>query len=204
MDRRPAEATINRALSRLGLQDGVRRMRQPAPPRAGPAVLTGRAELDCFDFIEDLKIADADGHWLTCSPQEPARLAHRCLGAEPKSAKGTILATGALAARWAAEVCQFDNDNVFQGARGRNAWAQSVACVCSLKLFRICAARARHAEHIESFNALWQAKVWQRYRVAMSTNCRCTRQYIAAHRAALSRLPKQLRHAGHCPRAFSL
>jgi transposase len=58
-DRRPAEATINRALSRLGLQDGVRRIRRPAPPKGWylPAVLAGRAELDCFDFIEDLMLA---------------------------------------------------------------------------------------------------------------------------------------------------
>src|SRR5450759_4671433 len=56
----PSEATINRVLSRLGLQDGVRRMRQPAPPKGWylPSVLAGLAEIDCFDFIVDLKIAD--------------------------------------------------------------------------------------------------------------------------------------------------
>lgn len=73
MDRRPAEATINRALSRLGLQDGVRRIRQPAPPKGWylPAVLAGRAELDCFDFIEDLKLADGpapDGGIISFAP----------------------------------------------------------------------------------------------------------------------------------------
>src|SRR6185295_12269314 len=53
--KRPSEATINRTLSRLGLQDGVRRIRRPSPPKGWylPAVVSGRAELDCFDFIED-------------------------------------------------------------------------------------------------------------------------------------------------------
>ena len=56
----PSEATINRVLSRRGLQDAVRRIRRPAPPQGWylPEVAAGRAELDCFDFIEDLKIAD--------------------------------------------------------------------------------------------------------------------------------------------------
>jgi len=56
----PSEASINRVLSRLGLQDAVRRIRRPAPPKGWylPAVVAGRDELDSFDFIEDLKIAD--------------------------------------------------------------------------------------------------------------------------------------------------
>jgi transposase len=57
---KPSLATINRVLSRRGLQDAVRRIRRPAPPQGWylPEVAAGRAELDCFDFIEDLKIAD--------------------------------------------------------------------------------------------------------------------------------------------------
>ena len=51
-DQPPSEAAINRALARLGLQDGVRRIRRPAPPKGWylPRVLAGHAELDCFDF----------------------------------------------------------------------------------------------------------------------------------------------------------
>src|SRR5262245_8537137 len=55
----PSKAAINRALSRRGLQDGVRRLRQPAPPKGWylPRVAAKGAELDCVDFIESLKIA---------------------------------------------------------------------------------------------------------------------------------------------------
>jgi len=56
----PSEATINRVLLRRGLQDGVSRIRRPAPPQGWylPEEAAGRAELDCFDFIEELKIAE--------------------------------------------------------------------------------------------------------------------------------------------------
>ena len=56
----PSQAAINRVLSRRGLQDKVRRIRRPAPPKGWylPEVAAGRAEVDCFDFIEDLKIAN--------------------------------------------------------------------------------------------------------------------------------------------------
>ncbi|MBI3937809.1 MAG: hypothetical protein HY323_12595 [Betaproteobacteria bacterium] len=56
----PSRAAINRILSRHGLQDAARRIRRPAPPKGWylPEVATGRAEVDCFDFIEDLKIAE--------------------------------------------------------------------------------------------------------------------------------------------------
>jgi transposase len=52
IDYPPSEAVINRALSRLGLQDGIRRIRRPAPPKGWylPAVVAERVELDCFDF----------------------------------------------------------------------------------------------------------------------------------------------------------
>jgi len=56
----PSLATINRALARQGLQDAARRIRRAAPPKGWylPAVAAGEAELDSFDLIEELKIAN--------------------------------------------------------------------------------------------------------------------------------------------------
>ena len=56
----PARATIARVLARRGALDATHRQRRPAPPKGWylPEVAAGRAELDSFDFIEDLKIAD--------------------------------------------------------------------------------------------------------------------------------------------------
>ena len=191
MDRRPAEATINRALSRLGLQDGVRRMRQPAPPKGWylPAVLAGRAELDCFDFIEDLKIADADGPLVDVLT---AKSLHGSLTdawvLKPKSAKGTI---PCLLERWQRDglptYAQFDNDNVFQGAHQVANVVGAISRLClQLKVIPVFAPPLEHGMQntIESFNALWQAKVWQRYRVANVNELQMrSDQYIAAHRA---------------------
>ena len=55
----PGRATIARVLVRRGVLDGVHRQRRPAPPKGWylPEVAAGDAELDSFDFIEDLKIA---------------------------------------------------------------------------------------------------------------------------------------------------
>jgi hypothetical protein len=55
----PSRSTIYRVLERHGALDGRHRQRRPAPPKGWylPAVAHARAELDSFDFIEDLKIA---------------------------------------------------------------------------------------------------------------------------------------------------
>jgi hypothetical protein len=55
----PSRTTIYRVLERRGALDGVHRQRRPAPSKGWylPDVARARAELDSFDFIEDLKIA---------------------------------------------------------------------------------------------------------------------------------------------------
>ena len=56
----PSRTTIYRVLERHGAFDSTHRQRRPAPPKGWylPDVASRRAELDSFDFIEDLKIAD--------------------------------------------------------------------------------------------------------------------------------------------------
>ena len=189
MDRLPAEATINRALSRLGLQDGVRRTRQPAPPKGWylPAVLAGRAELDCFDFVEDLKIADGPLVDVLTAKSLHGALTNAWV-LNPKSTKGTI---PCLLARWQRDglptYAQFDNDNVFQGAHHIANAVGAISRLClQLRVIPVFAPPLEHGMQntIESFNALWQAKVWQRYRVANVNELQMrSDQYIAAHRA---------------------
>lgn len=189
MDRRPAEATINRALSRLGLQDGVRRVRRSAPPKGWylPGVLAGRAELDCFDFIEDLKIADGPLVDVLTAKSLHGSLTNAWV-LNPKSTKGTI---PCLLQRWQRDglptYAQFDNDNVFQGAHHIANAVGAISRLClQLKVIPVFAPPLEHGMQntIESFNALWQAKVWQRYRVANVNELQMrSDQYIAAHRA---------------------
>jgi transposase len=185
----PSEAAINRALARLGLQDGVRRIRRAAPPKGWylPAVVAGRAELDCFDFIEDLKIADG--------PLIDVLTAKSLHGALPDawpmasmSARSTV---PCLLERWQREgvpaYAQFDNGTVFQGAHQFANTVGRISRLClQLNVIPVFVPPLEHGMQntIESFNALWQAKVWLRYRVKSLPELKArSERYIAAHRA---------------------
>lgn len=204
----PSEATINRVLARRGLQDGVRRIRRPAPPKGWylPDVCAGRAELDCFDFIEELKIADG--------PLVDVLTATSLHGAltdawvmHGKSTKGTL---PCLLRRWQCDglpgYAQFDNDTVFQGA---HQFAHSVGAVSRLCLqLRVVPVFVPPLEHgmqnsVESFNALWQAKVWQRHRVAGLTGLQMrSNEYIAARRARSRQAPDATPERRGVPNSF--
>ena len=118
MDHAPSEAAINRALKRLGLQDATRRVRRPAPPKGWylPSVLAGAAELDSFDFIEQLKIADGP-----LIDVLTAKSLHGALSdAWPMHRMSAKAVVSCLLERWQRDglpsYAQFDNDTVFQGA----------------------------------------------------------------------------------------
>ena len=215
MVRPPAEATINRVLARLGLQDERRRIRRPAPPRGWylPQVARGRAELDCFDFIEDLKIANGPLiDVLTAKSLHGALTDAWVVGA--KSTKATVVC---LLERWERDglptYAQFDNDTVFQGAHQFADTVGTVSRLClQLNVKPVFVPPFEHGMQnlIEGFNALWQTKVWQRHRVAHMCELQSrSRQYIDAHRArslALAEaaprragVPKNFEFAPHAP-----
>lgn len=114
----PTVRTIGRILVRHGVLDRRGRQRRPAPPPGWylPAVAAHRAELDLFDLIEDLKLADGPlidvltgvalhGGWPAAWP-----LLHAT----------TTRILGCLGTHWQAlgrpGYAQFDNDTRFQGA----------------------------------------------------------------------------------------
>lgn len=185
----PSERTINRVLRRHGALDGVHRSRRPAPPKGWylPSVAAGRADIDCFDFIEDLKIAAGPLVGVLTAKSVYAVLADAWVMPQP-SARATV---ACLLERWRHDglpaFAQFDNDTLFQGA---HQFADAVGRVSRLCLqLGVTPVFVPPLEHgmqntIESFNALWQAKVWQRYHFAdlAELSVRSAR-YIAAHRA---------------------
>jgi len=188
MGHAPSQATINRALARLGLQDGVRRTRRPAPPKGWylPEVAAERAEVDCFDFIEDLKIAEGPlVNLLT------AKSLHGSLTDAWVIKRSTEAVLPRLLARWQRDglprYAQFDNDTVFQGPHQHAHAVGRVSRLClQLGVTPVFAPPLEHGiqNTIESFNGLWQAKLWQRYRVASAGELqRLSDRYIAAHRA---------------------
>jgi hypothetical protein len=185
----PSEAAINRALSRLGLHDGARRIRRPAPPKGWylPAVMTARVELDCFDFIEGLKIASGP-----LIDVLTAKSLHGSLtDAWPMPGLRAKATVACLLRRWTDEglptYAQFDNHTVFQGAHHVADTVGRVSRLClQLNVIPVFVPPLEHGMQniIESFNALWQAKVWLRYRMATLAELKArSERYITAHRA---------------------
>lgn len=205
-----SRATINRVLRRHGATDAHGRVRRPPPPKGWylPEVAAGRAEVDCFDFIEDLKIAGG--------PLLNALTAKSLHGAltdawmlSQLSAKGAV---ACLQGRWSRDGlpthAQFDNDTVFQGAHQFADTVGRVSRLClALGVVPVFVPPLEHGMQntIEGFNALWQAKVWQRHRVGSLGELQMrSDQYIAAHRARAQQAAEAAPPRRAMPRDFAL
>jgi transposase len=206
----PSEATINRVLSRRGLQDAVRRIRRPAPPQGWylPEVAAGRAELDCFDFIEDLKIADGPLVDLLTAKSLHGTLSD-AWALKQRSAKRTA---PCLRRRWKRDglpaYAQYDNDTVFQGAHQFADAVGRISRLClQLGVIPVFVPPLEHGMQntIESFNGLWQAKVWRRHRVRSVRELqRRSDQYVAARRLRNQALAEAAPQRQPMPKGFKL
>lgn len=195
----PSRATINRALARNGAQDASRRQRRPSPPRGWylPAVAAGHAELDSFDLIEDLKIANGP----LVSVLTGTSVHGGLVDAWPLEQALSKLILPRLIERWQREglpvYAQFDNGTQFQGA---HQWPDSIGRISRLCLaLGVTPVFAPPREHgfqnaIEGFNALWQGKVWRRYEVQDVMHLeRLSAAYVSAHRT------RSVRRRDHAP-----
>ena len=183
-----SRATINRVLARRGAFDAVHRQRRPAPPKGWylPDLAKGEVEMDSFDFIEDLKIADGPLVSLLTGISLHGALADAWV--MPK--RGTTATVEALCAHWQATglpaYAQFDNDMVFQGPHQFADTVGRVSRLClALGVIQVLAPPREPGlqNAIEGFNALWQSKVWRRHHCAnVAALRRVSATYIAAHR----------------------
>jgi predicted transcriptional regulator len=191
----PSIATINRALSRQGLQDGARRIRRPPPPKGWylPALATGEAELDSFDLIEELKIADGPLVWILNGTSLHGGL----VDSWPLEQATAKLVLTRVLRRWQRDglptYAQFDNGTQFQGAHQFPDTVGRIGRLClALGVIPVFAPPREPGfqNAIEGFNGLWQAKVWQRqkFKNVAQLEAACER-YVAAHRARSS--PRQ-------------
>lgn len=185
----PSIATINRALSRQGLQDGARRIRRPPPPKGWylPALATGEAELDSFDLIEELKIADGPVVWILNGTSLHGGL----VDSWPLEQATAKLVLTRVLRRWQRDglptYAQFDNGTQFQGAHQFPDTVGRISRLClALGVIPVFAPPREPGfqNAIEGFNGLWQAKVWQRQKVenVAQLEAACKR-YVTAHRA---------------------
>ena len=205
-----SRATINRVLKRYGATDAHGRVRRPAPPKGWylPEVVAGRAEVDCFDFIEDLKIAEGPLVNALTAKSVHGTLTDAWILSQ-LSAKGAV---SCLQARWSRDGlpahAQFDNDTVFQGAHQFADTVGRVSRLClALGVVPVFVPPLEHGMQntIEGFNALWQAKVWQRHRVSSMGELQMrSDQYIAAHRARTQQAAEAAPPRRAMPRDFEL
>ena len=166
--RLPSLRTIGRILKAHGALDGVRRVRRAAPPAGWylPDVAAGQAELDAFDVIEDLP--------LEAGPRLDVFTTRALWGAVCGA-----WVSAALRARWLCErlekhwrqhgcpaYAQFDNDSRFQGTHTHpDVLGQVIRFCLSVGVTPVFAPPREHGPQNlnESFNHLWQQKVWHRF-----------------------------------------
>jgi hypothetical protein len=185
----PSVATINRILKRHGAQDAARRQRRPAPPAGWylPRLAAREVELDSFDLIEDLALRGGQRFGVFTA----VAIHGRQVDAWPEVALTASAVVRRLIERWSRlglpAYAQFDNDTRFQGA---HQWADAVGRVSRLCLsLGVVPVFAPPLEHglqnaIEGFNALWQAKVWQRFEFGTVLQLdHHSSKYVHAHRA---------------------
>jgi hypothetical protein len=103
---------------------------------------------------------------------------------------------------------QFDNDPVFQGTHRFADAVGRVSRLClALGVIPVFVPPLEHGMQnlIESFNGLWQAKVWQRHHVASVAQLQaCSDAYIAAHRARTAETAEAAPSRQRMPQGFEL
>ena len=206
----PSVATISRILRRRGAVDGVGRHRRPPPPRGWylPPVARGQAELDSFDVVEDLKVKD--GPWF--SVLTAVALLGGQVQAWPREQLGAKHVVECLLAHWQqlglCAFAQFDNDTLFQGAHQFADTMGRVSRLClQLGVIPVFAPPREPGfqNAIEGFNALWQAKVWQRFAFPDLPAVRTQSDlYISAHRRRNARRSEAAPPRAAVPPSFQL
>jgi hypothetical protein len=163
----PSRATIARIVKRRGALERRQRVRRPSPPRGWylPAVARGRAELDSFDFIEDLKIRGGSRFDVLTGVSLHGGLP----AAFPMLRRSSQATVKALVRHWRKhglpDYAQFDNDTVFQGAHQFRDTVGRVTRLClSLGIVVVFAPPREHGPQnlTEGHNAQWRAKFWRR------------------------------------------
>jgi hypothetical protein len=165
----PSVRTIGRVLARHGVLDGRQRIRRPPPPPGWylPDLADYKAELDSFDIVEGIALEGG----IQIEVLNAMSLHGGLVGSWPKKAAFTSqMVIASLLEHWQKHglprYVQFDNAPLFQGA---------ITYVDTLgKVVRLCLqlgvtpvfAPPRETGFqaaIESYNARWQTKVWQRF-----------------------------------------
>jgi hypothetical protein len=185
----PSVRTIGRILRRRGALDGQRRVRRPSPPRGWylDDVAREKAELDSFDVVQGLVIeGGTDVEVLNAVSLHGRLVASWPLAAV--TAKASVEKLTEYWREWGLPgYAQFDNDTRFQGAhQHKDSFGRVMRLCLALQVVPVFAPPREHGfqASVESFNGLWQAKVWSRYHHKDLTQLQeRSARYVDAHRA---------------------
>jgi hypothetical protein len=204
----PSVRTIGRILERRGALDARSRVRRPAPPLGWylPAVACGQAEVDSFDIVEGLVIRGGTDVEVLNAVSLHGGLA-QSWPARQITAKLTFCA---LFEHWSQvglpEFAQFDNDTIFQGAHQFPDSFGRVTRLClnlGVTPVFVPPREPGFQAAIESYNGLWQKKVWQRFEHPNLLSLQqCSSRFVAALRLKrllrLERAPERRSFSPNC------
>jgi hypothetical protein len=187
----PSVRTIGRILQRRGALDGRRRLRHRPPPPGWylPKVAERRSELDSFDVVEGLMIEGG----MDVEVLNGISVHGALVTSWPDTAITAANTVKILTEHWRLfglpTYAQFDNDTRFQGAHQfRDSIGRVVRLCLSLKVIPVFAPiqETGFQAAIESYNARWQAKVWQRFHYDSLPAVQAqSARYVAAYRNRL-------------------
>ncbi len=188
----PSVRTIGRILERRGALDGRRRLRH-RPPLPGwylPDVAARTSELDSFDVVEDLMIEGG----IHVDVLTGISLHGGLVACWPDRNIPATKVVSAVSEHWRAyglpAYAQFDNDARFQGNhRSPDAIGRVIRLCLSLGVTPVFTPprETGFQAAIESFNARWQAKVWQRFHYESLAALQVqSARYITAYRSHLN------------------
>jgi len=163
----PSRATVNRILKRHGELDGRRRKRFKAPPPGWylKPLAKKLAELDQFDYIEDLCIEGGKTFQVLNGISLHGGLVTSC----PMNRMTSENTVRKLIEFWTEfglpDYAQFDNSTVFQGSRWPDSLGKVVRCCLSLGVTPVFVPprETGFQASIENYNGRWERGVWERF-----------------------------------------
>jgi hypothetical protein len=167
----------------------ARRVRRAPPPPAWylPEVSCARAELDLFDLVEGIALGSRRSCDVFTAISQWGGLCHAEVLTPGATTDAVLVALRQHWRKWGRpQFAQFDNAAVFQGSHGHPAHLGRVVhfCLCAGVTVVFVPPRETGCQaKIESFNNLWQQKVWQRWHYRDFTQLRRRSDaFVRAHR----------------------